>query len=363
MDHTLAYIKPQVFVLEHYRSVPIPKLPPQTIHRDSPVDQAMSLTMTRHAEPDALQYRYGAPLFDPTSKLIPNHLLRYVNDESFENISQSTPRLSYPASSPSPLPLHSSWHILPEMGSFQDTSTAGSHTVQPAYPNPAHDFARHGDYSYGRECFPTSHGYDPRALERPIDPPSASSQFAIPRGMVGQLPPRTAPRPIMYTDDAGLKLCDRVRRQCFNCKATTTTTWRRSMLNQGKLVRSYYAVLETACLKRSQVCNKCGLFERTHSVPRPKTFPRKRRSIRSSVPPNSDPPSFNHLEHRQHSDHPSVMPSTGHSPSPFGSMGSEINSQDTTSQWMTDNVPSIPPRLSPPHTVPSQPTNYHANFH
>ncbi|KAF8473679.1 hypothetical protein DFH94DRAFT_620391, partial [Russula ochroleuca] len=65
-----------------------------------------------------------------------------------------------------------------------------------------------------------------------------------------------------YTDDAGLKLCDRIRRQCFNCRATATTTWRRSILNPGKLV-----------------CNKCGLFERTHAVPRPKTFPRRRRSL------------------------------------------------------------------------------------
>ncbi|KAF9075652.1 hypothetical protein BDP27DRAFT_1043304 [Rhodocollybia butyracea] len=57
--------------------------------------------------------------------------------------------------------------------------------------------------------------------------------------------------PVAYTDDAATKLSDRVRRRCFNCCTTDTSTWRRSNLSPGKL------------------CNKCGLFERTHSRPRP----------------------------------------------------------------------------------------------
>jgi hypothetical protein len=106
-----------------------------------------------------------------------------------------------------------------------------------------YDFSRPGDYCYGREPFPPSRGYDARALERPLVPPSASSQFTSQRGMIGQILPRTTAHPIFYTDDAGLKLCDRIRRQCFNCRATATTTWRRSILNPGKLVR-FYAVVE-----------------------------------------------------------------------------------------------------------------------
>ncbi|KAI9460735.1 hypothetical protein F5148DRAFT_970317, partial [Russula earlei] len=62
-----------------------------------------------------------------------------------------------------------------------------------------------------------------------------------------------------YTDEANTKLSNRIRRQCHNCKATETSTWRRSVLSPGKLL-----------------CNKCGLFERTHAIPRPKKFPRRR---------------------------------------------------------------------------------------
>ncbi|KAJ7061200.1 hypothetical protein C8F01DRAFT_987572, partial [Mycena amicta] len=65
-----------------------------------------------------------------------------------------------------------------------------------------------------------------------------------------------------YTDDAGTKLSERVRRRCFNCCTTETSTWRRSNLNAGKVL-----------------CNKCGLFERTHNRSRPQAFPHKRAPV------------------------------------------------------------------------------------
>ncbi|KAH9967569.1 hypothetical protein BC827DRAFT_1089877, partial [Russula dissimulans] len=64
---------------------------------------------------------------------------------------------------------------------------------------------------------------------------------------------------IIYTDDASMKLGNGVRRRCFNCGATETTTWRRSTISYGKLL-----------------CNRCGLYERTHFMARPKNFPRRR---------------------------------------------------------------------------------------
>ncbi|KAJ7720530.1 hypothetical protein B0H16DRAFT_384166 [Mycena metata] len=85
---------------------------------------------------------------------------------------------------------------------------------------------------------------------------------------------------IVYTDDASTKPSDRVRRRCFNCCTTETATWRRSNLNPGKML-----------------CNKCGLFERTHSRPRPedpaleraqsRSRPAKRQSHQPYPPPTA----------------------------------------------------------------------------
>ncbi|KAF5360230.1 hypothetical protein D9757_012895 [Collybiopsis confluens] len=83
---------------------------------------------------------------------------------------------------------------------------------------------------------------------------------------------------VVYTEDAATKLSDRVRRRCFNCCTTDTSTWRRSNLSPGKVL-----------------CNKCGLFERTHSRSRPEQFPHKRgplttSALRGRSPPLPSPP-------------------------------------------------------------------------
>ncbi|KAJ7702173.1 hypothetical protein B0H16DRAFT_1226910, partial [Mycena metata] len=57
-------------------------------------------------------------------------------------------------------------------------------------------------------------------------------------------------------DDAATKLSIHLRRRCFNCCTTETSTWRRSNLSPGKVVR----------------CSSA----RTHSRPRPEQFPHKR---------------------------------------------------------------------------------------
>ncbi|KAJ6486515.1 hypothetical protein C8R47DRAFT_979489 [Mycena vitilis] len=65
--------------------------------------------------------------------------------------------------------------------------------------------------------------------------------------------------PVVHTDNAGIRLSNSVRRRCFNCSTTDTSTWRRSNLSPGKVL-----------------CNTCGLFERTHSRPRPELSPQRR---------------------------------------------------------------------------------------
>jgi hypothetical protein len=44
---------------------------------------------------------------------------------------------------------------------------------------------------------------------------------------------------IVHTDDATTKLSERVRRRCFNCCTTDTSTWRRSNLSPGKVVSTF----------------------------------------------------------------------------------------------------------------------------
>ncbi|KAK7016177.1 hypothetical protein VNI00_018978 [Paramarasmius palmivorus] len=83
-----------------------------------------------------------------------------------------------------------------------------------------------------------SHGPSPHTRAYPVFQ-STSELHALPRSMI-------------YTSDMNVKLSDSVARQCFNCFATDTSTWRKSNLSPGKIL-----------------CNKCGLFERTHDRPRP----------------------------------------------------------------------------------------------
>jgi hypothetical protein len=110
---------------------------------------------------------------------------------------------------------------------------------------------------------------------------------------------------------------------------------------------------------RSQVCNKCGLFERAHAAPRPKAFPRRRRSHSppASAYPNTDAPLFNHFEYRHYDD----RSFTGHFPSAVGSTYGDRNSQDST--WMTDIVSSTPTHLNPTHIASPQPRTYRAGSH
>jgi len=80
--------------------------------------------------------------------------------------------------------------------------------------------------------------------------------------------------PVQHTDDAASKETQYLRRRCFNCHTTEPPSWRRSTLNPGKIV-----------------CNKCGLYERTHLRPRPLRFDelrsgsKQRKSSKASTSP------------------------------------------------------------------------------
>ena len=67
-------------------------------------------------------------------------------------------------------------------------------------------------------------------------PPHPSSRQIRSTMVPGQPYPGQA-NYIIHTDDASTKLSDRVRRKCYNCRTTDTSTWRRSSLTPGKVVR------------------------------------------------------------------------------------------------------------------------------
>ncbi|KAJ7913747.1 hypothetical protein B0H13DRAFT_465710, partial [Mycena leptocephala] len=119
----------------------------------------------------------------------------------------------------------------------------------------------------------------------------------------------------VYTDDVATKLSDRhgVRRRCFNCYTTDTSTWR-SNLSPGKVL-----------------CNKCGLFERTHSCPRPEQCPQwdphKRGPIASLTLQSRSPPQAQPYQN------PRTLPPPGSG---------------------SGSYPPLPPR--PPPTAPPAPT-------
>ncbi|KAH9987768.1 hypothetical protein BJV74DRAFT_773791 [Russula compacta] len=139
-----------------------------------------------------------------------------------------------------------------------------------------YDHQQHGHYHHSWEFPDPGHGRSapPSILGLPADAPVVSS----PRGDGSRVDLTRAflvhgKDEISYTDEANTKLSNRIRRRCFNCKAIETSTWRRSVLTPGKLL-----------------CNKCGLFERTHAIPRPKKFPRRRAHSSKAVrPPSAHP--------------------------------------------------------------------------
>ncbi|KAJ6502718.1 hypothetical protein C8R47DRAFT_969627 [Mycena vitilis] len=138
-------------------------------------------------------------------------------------------------------------------------------------PPPAH-------YAQHPQAHPDErHHYDPHAQQQYAQPYGAYVPYPLP-GTILSAPQgggggAGAAVQVIHTDDAATKLSDRVRRRCFNCCTTDTSTWRRSNLSPGKVL-----------------CNKCGLFERTHSRPRPEQFPHKRGPLASSTLRSRSPP-------------------------------------------------------------------------
>ena len=132
------------------------------------------------------------------------------------------------------------------------------------------------------------------------------------------LPPHTN-LPVQHTDDAASKETQYLRRRCFNCHTTEPPSWRRSTLNPGKIV-----------------CNKCGLYERTHLRARPLRFDELRSGTKSRKPSKS----ITTTSPKQ-----SKITIIKKEPGDFGldrrssvSSGSSVHSASATSDWDDNGV-------------------------
>ncbi|WVQ99171.1 hypothetical protein IAU59_006303 [Kwoniella sp. CBS 9459] len=67
-----------------------------------------------------------------------------------------------------------------------------------------------------------------------------------------EVKPDVKDSPVTYTTDSEVKQTAELKRMCFNCANKSPPSWRKSVLHAGKIL-----------------CNKCGIFERTHHRPRP----------------------------------------------------------------------------------------------
>ena len=169
----------------------------------------------------------------------------------------------------------------------------------PSIPYPYYDrYRQESHHHHSGYLYAPPPGFDPRYDPHPhyphLPPPDASGHHYSPTGLPTHYipaPPQTTGPPttgyghhygpmpgpppvaVVHTSDANTKLTDGIRRRCFNCCTTDTSTWRRSNLSPGKVL-----------------CNKCGLFERTHSRPRPEQFPHKRGALASSNLRGRTPP-------------------------------------------------------------------------
>jgi hypothetical protein len=119
-------------------------------------------------------------------------------------------------------------------GSSQHPAHSHRHGYKEDLP-PREGFSASG-YAYEP---PQRYGYygNPPHHYAPPPAPFTTTQ-APPVAMAGGYPVPGPSYEVVHTDDAATKLSDRVRRRCFNCCTTETSTWRRSSLNPGKVVNN-----------------------------------------------------------------------------------------------------------------------------
>jgi hypothetical protein len=297
-------------------------------------------------------------------------MTRYTDGDALghEGRVDSSPILSTTMTSHSPVS-SPSWDISSESsvesGLVPDVPPAESIPEQIGFGGMYYEHIRHSHYHYQPRWdfkFPDpghGHSASSRTLEHSADFPVVSNPQLV--GSRGEFTTRHLSGPgvdeISYTDEANTKISNRLRRRCFNCKATETSTWRRSVLSPGKLVGHQGYLTELDHLIHPQLCNKCGLFERTHAIPRPKKFPRRRTHGTKVIRPPSHPDmralSGSYVNRHSKDIEPPSLPVTSHLHA-LDPLSGEIIPQHTP--W---NSPEPPARASRCYATTDQPAVYH----
>jgi len=164
---------------------------------------------------------------------------RSSDREAFDKIAQPTPRLPIPMSIQLPS-LASSYYTSSETGSALDFSIPGFNPQGQADRSTTYDYPRRGRGGgyCGWELSAPARGYNSPVPEYPMGLTLSSPQFVQPQdNTLGGPFPRFRTHGMIYTDDATMRPDNVIRRRCSNCRATETTTWRRSPLSPEKLVR------------------------------------------------------------------------------------------------------------------------------
>lgn len=176
-----------------------------------------------------------------------NIITRYTDGDALghEGRVDSSPILPTKMTSRSPVS-SPSWDISSESsvesGLVRDVPPAESIPEQIGFGGMYYEHLQHGHYHPRWDFkFPDpghGHSVSSRTLEHSADFPVVSSPQLV--ASRGEFTTRHSSGPgvdeISYTDEANTKISNRLRRRCFNCKATETSTWRRSVLSPGKLV-------------------------------------------------------------------------------------------------------------------------------
>ncbi len=304
--------------------------------------------MSYPSEPPTLVSRYS--LLNVTLKCaLITVANRYTDGETARLEGRVCPSPILPITMASRSPVSSpSWDISSESsaesGFVPDAPTSAEPIPeQIGFGGMYYDHVQNGHYQHRWEFSDSGHGHSapPRILAHP-------AARGIP---VGPSPSHV----VSARDDASTAKRPRLRRGVAQCSVpgnwwVTEATYLSQMID----------------LTHPQLCNKCGLFERTHAIPRPQKFPRRRSHNSKAVrtpPAHPDmrmPPGDGFVNRHSKGPHSPALPIATHLLHALDPISGEIFPQHVP--WHSpDAADSASARVNRCHPPTEQPAMYHAS--